>query len=1066
MTAKSTSLITVSVALAVALTLGSEEAQAAAECTDAPATGNWIECTEDSTSTDDITINADGVDIDTTGANEFAIYGKHEGNGKIDIDVGGASMIDTSGSMSHGIYGRHQGTGNILIKAENGVDIETQGNQASGVYAQHVLGAGDITIRVKGVDGADTITTGGSEARGVSARNYSKGNTEVTVTDVNITTTTTTEEGGNDSAYGVEGQSSFGFSNSDPDGPNNVNINVIGSQISTMESRATGIIGAHIGTNSLANEGDLEITATNTEITTAGEFGTGILGKNIFSNGNVIINMTGGSITTAGRSAPGITGTASAGATIPESGDISIKVKEAQIETTGASTDNFLAVNYGVHAGNYKDGKGDIAITLEDSTITTHAHAVYGERNFDTGDIKVNAIGGSLTTKGVLAHGIYAYHHADGDIIIDTRNIAIETQSTDLYRFNPLTLSSGIYGRHEGTGDIDIDVQDGTIMTRGVFSYGIYARHEGDGNLMVDTSNGNVITTTGDNGHGIVAYHLGKMDSRSMAVTVGGSVNASGAGAQGVRVGALNTDTTDTVPDGTPERVPGVDAEGYRQQTVTVNGAVTSAAEGVFLAGGGRVVIGPRGSIASKSGIAILAKGDTPGANPGDSVIKPKLRVDLNLGGRKVAEAIGNNWIINDGGETTIAVNNVVLHEGEKATGVTGRTAANGAWNVRMLEHGVKLDDYTNSDPSMWTRTQSTVDDPIIADRDFSANDFTETRRPRPPPPSMCPAGQVGTPPDCSAPVEPQMPVEPEMPMFMEEYAPRAALYEVLPDFMLRMQNWEPTRPRFSLPESPVYIRLLGSTGSQEFKHSTVNANYDAGRFAVEVGVNIPVSEDFNIGASAHHVTGSAEVYSPVNGGDIDVTGAGLSVDAYWSSGNDYYATGRLSLTDYDMDLSSNTIGRLKSNGDAYGQSLHVETGRRMTLSENLHWTPRAWLGHTRISVDNFTDAVDSRVSFPTTDRLTGGFGVMAETVRTEYGGELLLRGSLDFEQKLGGSKTVALVSGERLSAEPEKGSAILSLSGTWHKGPFTYSAVLSARQDLHSGGEDYSGVIHVGMNF
>ena len=40
MTAKSTSLITVSVALAVALTLGSEEAQAAAECTDAPATGN------------------------------------------------------------------------------------------------------------------------------------------------------------------------------------------------------------------------------------------------------------------------------------------------------------------------------------------------------------------------------------------------------------------------------------------------------------------------------------------------------------------------------------------------------------------------------------------------------------------------------------------------------------------------------------------------------------------------------------------------------------------------------------------------------------------------------------------------------------------------------------------------------------------------------------------------------------------------------------------------------------------------------------------------------------------
>ena len=197
------------------------------------------------------------------------------------------------------------------------------------------------------------------------------------------------------------------------------------------------------------------------------------------------------------------------------------------------------------------------------------------------------------------------------------------------------------------------------------------------------------------------------------------------------------------------------------------------------------------------------------------------------------------------------------------------------------------------------------------------------------------------------------------------------------------------------------------------------------------------------------------------------MTGVGLSVDAYWSGENDYYATGRLSLTDYDMDLSSNTIGRLKSNGDANGQSMHVEAGRRMTQNEHLHWTPRAWLGHTRISVDQFTDAVDSRVSFSNTDRFTGGLGVMAETVRTEYGGgELSLRGSLDFEQKLGDSKTVTLVSGERLSAEPEESSALMSLGGAWHKGSFTYSAELSARQDLHSGGKDYSGIIQVGMRF
>ena len=172
---------------------------------------------------------------------------------------------------------------------------------------------------------------------------------------------------------------------------------------------------------------------------------------------------------------------------------------------------------------------------------------------------------------------------------------------------------------------------------------------------------------------------------------------------------------------------PEVGEGGYRKQTVTVNGRVSGSAAGVYLAGGGRVVIGPQGSVGAASGIAILATGDTPAAD------KPKLRVDLNLGGRRVAQALGDNWIINDGGETTIAVNNIVLHDG--ADGVTGRTAANGAWNVRMREHGVKVTNRTAADPADWMITESTDSAPIIADRDFSTQDFTETNRPRPPPP-------------------------------------------------------------------------------------------------------------------------------------------------------------------------------------------------------------------------------------------------------------------------------------------------------------------------------------------
>ena len=197
---------------------------------------------------------------------------------------------------------------------------------------------------------------------------------------------------------------------------------------------------------------------------------------------------------------------------------------------------------------------------------------------------------------------------------------------------------------------------------------------------------------------------------------------------------------------------------------------MTSAAEGVFLAGGGRVIIGSKGVINSLSKIAILATGD----NPGD--LKPKLWVDLNLGGRRVERALGNNWIINDGGETTIAVNRTVLHDG--GTGVTGNTAHNGVWNVRMREHGFKVDDRADPDPANWMFTESTDDDKITADRDFSAADFAEMRARCPagqigfpncrvPPPSMCPAGQVGTSPDCTD-AETDTDTESEMPMFMD----------------------------------------------------------------------------------------------------------------------------------------------------------------------------------------------------------------------------------------------------------------------------------------------------------
>ena len=168
------------------------------------------------------------------------------------------------------------------------------------------------------------------------------------------------------------------------------------------------------------------------------------------------------------------------------------------------------------------------------------------------------------------------------------------------------------------------------------------------------------------------------------------------------------------------------------------------------------------------SGIAILATGEAP-----------ELLVDMDLDGRRVMEVIGDDWIINDGGETTIVVNEVKLHDGSTGTvteldPVTAMqvpvSVANGVWDVSMRVEGVRVTDRT--DPANWVISEPAEN--VITNRDFSVEDFIETREEP----------------------EPEPDPEPTQPMFMEEYAPRAALYEALPDVLLGLQERTAAAPR------------------------------------------------------------------------------------------------------------------------------------------------------------------------------------------------------------------------------------------------------------------------------
>ncbi len=1016
----------------LALVLCAGDAQAAAVCDNTPVTGDWIEC---EVTTDDIDIDAKDLTIET-----------------MDVDA-------------HGIHGSHLGTGSIGIDVEN-TTIETMGASAHGVNARH-RGIGDIDITLTG----GAIHATGARAHGVFSRHFGTGDTDITLQDGTTITTGKNDEIGH-----------------------------------AVFAERTALPGA----------GDITITTRGAAITTENSQSYGVFGHqdDLTTSGDITIDAQGGTINVTGNISIGIAAWKQGG-----TGDITIGARNITID----------AVQYGVYGHHQSIDTGDVSINVEDLAITTtgasQSHGVFGwRRGSGGGTITIDVQGGSITTKGLVSHGLYGEHRSTGDVNITTRGVAITTESveTDPTYFD--TFSHGVVGFLTGAGNVDIKVLQGSSITaKGAISHGVYARHTGTGDITITTSA--TVATEGPGGHGVYAELDSGMGEIGVSVG-GGSVTASGVGSNGVKVGRIavtDHDMDPNTPDiNVPQRAAEVGEDGYRKQTVTVNGPVVGGmgeAAAVFLAGGGKVVIGLEGSLRAASGIAILATGDTPGANPVDPAIPPKLRVDLNLGGRRVAQAIGDDWIVNDGGETTIAVNSVVLHDGE--TGVTDAVARNGAWNVRMRAEGVTVTDRADPDPANWVITEPAAG--VVADRDFSAGDFNETARPKPPPPPpmTCPEGQVGTPPDCMTPPkrvsdgsgdavsvflegggrvvkyvfdglldaavdfleaggEPAAGVvdgryfytedlieTPDSRQFHEVYAPRAALYEALPGFLLRLNGGGPEGERLRSPGSPVWARLSGSTGSHAPERSTVGQEYDFERLAVEAGLDVSLGESLSGSISVRHVRGSAEVTSPFGGGDIEAEGLGVSIGTSWRIAGGWYANGSLLLTDYDVDVSSGdmNIGTLKRDASARGALLSLEAGRRIRMSERMSLTPRAWATRSEVSIDKFTDAVDARFSAPDAERFTGGAGIVAETGRTWDGGTFSLRGSVDLEQKLDDAETAVDVSGAKLESKSAKTRVLLGLGGVYRKGRFSVSGEVSMG-GLGSDDTQYAGRVSFGMRF
>ena len=566
------------------------------------------------------------------------------------------ALIDLDGAPV-GILGSHSATGDLNVAVQD-TDIEIDAELATGVYGA-LHDTGDLIVDVQN---SRIELSGEDKLDGIFSYHSGSGNSNIAVQDTDI-------EIDAELATGI-----FGVHR----GTGDVTVDVQNAKIDMSGTgQLEGIIGYHVGS------GNANVAVRNADIKVDAELATGVIGAHRDA-GDLNVDVENVTMELGGAgSTDGIYGFHLGG------GNTHVAVRNSVINVNAGESEGTNGISF-----RYWGGKGgDLTFDIRDVDIDVSGgkllDGIWGGYWGEEGDIRVDVRRADIVTKGADSGGMSFIHDRKGDIDIAARNVDIEVEGD---------RSVGIGGgqRHAGTGDIAIDVRDSTIAAMGESVAGIRAfNFTGEGSIGIRVDGG-TITAEGAGSSGILVGLTGRIF--------------------GQRTGPIKAPAGETVEldRGEPDGDSGGDsaAGGYRPQDVFVNGRVwggTGVGAGVRLYGGGRVEIGPRGSVGADSGVAVRAEAD--GA---------ALHVDAQLDSRPVSDAIAGE-IRNDDGRTTVVVNGVVLHDG--VTGATGLRAPNGARDISLAASET------------------------VAGRAFMPADF------------------------------------------MTSYAPRAAVYEALPGFMLRLDD-------------------------------------------------------------------------------------------------------------------------------------------------------------------------------------------------------------------------------------------------------------------------------------
>ena len=508
-------------------------------------------------------------------------------NGRYFLSLPGISDDDVAACRSQsGVARRICYEDRLAAKIMDLRDGLPTGYGARGIYAGH-QGRGDIRVRV-----TDTrIWTGGAEAYGIYASHA-----EVIV------------ERLLQAADFELIMKNWG----------EVDIDVTGGSITTLGQGSHGIWGRHRGI------GGVDIDVTDATIATEGRLAHGVFGliqqtcidnlnktcqgDNLLEGtgvGNINIDVTGGSITTKGMEMVWdrnteefnvVRGPAYAvHARHENEGDIAIRMMGVTVATESDEA-------HGVFA-EHRGARTTVAVT--DSEGTSHSSVVDEVGVGQTrGDITIDVTGGSVSTMGERAYGVYGEHRgAEGAVSIATA-AAVSTAGEQAH---------GVFGWHIGKGGVTLNVTDGSVTTAGADAYGVRGLHTGTEGGLTFRMTGGSIETTGERAYGAGVQRQGDKGDVTIGMT-GGSVTTAGADAHGLYAGheaarVVTGEGTEVVTEFRPgSGNVGIDVGG----SVTTAGSGASGVYGVHT-GSGNVGIDVGGSVttagADAHGIYVLHQG-------------------------------------------------------------------------------------------------------------------------------------------------------------------------------------------------------------------------------------------------------------------------------------------------------------------------------------------------------------------------------------------------------------------------------------------------------------------------